>query len=374
MRRVAVVTVGRSDYGILRPVLAAVEAEPALELFLVVAGAHLSAAHGATVSEVEADGFAVGARVPMLGDEDTPLASAQALGRGVAGFAEAFAAAQPDIVLVLGDRVETLAAAVAATPLTIPVAHVHGGETTEGAIDDAIRHATTKLSHLHFAATEEYAARLVAMGEEPWRVTVSGAPALDNLASLDGAAAEPPVPEPFLLVTWHPVTLAGEPVGELLGALGDVDMSVVFTHPNADPGRREIVDAIEAFATSHERAAVVASLGTRAYFGLMRRAAAMVGNSSSGIIEAPSFELPVVNVGDRQRGRVRAANVVDVPPERTAIAAAVRTATSPEFRAGLRGLRNPYGDGHAAARIAAALRDAPPRAALLAKRFHEAQA
>ena len=372
MKRVAVVTVGRSDYGILRPVLAAIEEEPELELSLIVAAAHLRESHGLTVREIETDGFPIAARIEMLEDDDSPRATAAAFGRGVPLFAAAYDDAAADLLLVLGDRYETLSAVAAAIPLRLPIAHIHGGETTEGALDDAVRHAITKLSHLHFAATEEYAGRIVAMGEEPWRVTVSGAPGLDNLRHLREAGAAPEEQAPFLLATWHPVTLEPEQSAEqldaLLGALTDVGLPVVFTHPNADPGRAEIVRAIEELAAGRADMQVVASLGTSEYFQLMAGASAMVGNSSSGIIEAASFELPVVNVGSRQRGRSHGANVVDVPPEREAIAAAVRRAVAPEFRAGLRGLQNPYGDGRAAERIAAVLRDAPPRADLLVKR------
>jgi len=376
VKRVAVVTVGRSDYGILRPVLAAIEADPALELFLVVAAAHLRASYGLTVSEIEADGFAIGARIDMLTDDDSPTAVAASFGRGVPMFADAYEASGADLLLLLGDRYETLAAAVAAVPLRLPIAHIHGGETTEGALDDALRHAITMLSHLHFAATEEYAARIVAMGEEAWRVTVSGAPALDNLALLPEIGPAPDEPESFLLATWHPVTLEPERGEEqleaVLGALADVGLPVVFTHPNADPGRAYILRAVERFAAERDDVQVISSLGTEKYFRLMARDSAMVGNSSSGIIEAASFELPVVNVGSRQRGRSHGVNVLDVPPERQAVAAAIRRAVTPEFRAGLRGLPNPYGDGRASERIAEVLRTASPADELLVKRLPRA--
>jgi UDP-hydrolysing UDP-N-acetyl-D-glucosamine 2-epimerase len=367
VRRVAVVTVGRSDYGIYRPVLRRIVDDPELELGLVVAGAHV--AHG-SVAEIESDGFPIAARIDVRPDDDRPVSAAVAAGRMSSELAEAYERIRPDLVLALGDRYEMLAAVAAAVPLGLPIAHIHGGELTEGAIDDAVRHAITKLSHLHFVATEEYAARVRRLGEESWRVTVSGAPALDNLELL-AAESGPEVDEPFLLATWHPVTLepddAERQLDALLGALADAGTTVVFTHPNADPGRAAIVEAIE-----RSGARVFPSLGTRDYFALMRRAAAMVGNSSSGIVEAASFGLPVVNVGSRQRGRVRGANVIDVEPERGAIAGAIAEAISPEFRARVRDLQNPYGDGHAAERIVARLKAVPLGRELLVKRFEEA--
>jgi UDP-hydrolysing UDP-N-acetyl-D-glucosamine 2-epimerase len=374
MRRIGAVTVARSDYGIYRPVLARIAADDELELRLYVAGSHLSHAQGLTLREIEADGFEIAMRIDALPQEDTPAAAARAFGETVSALAPVFADERPDVLLVLGDRYEMLAAAVAALPFALPLAHIHGGELTEAATDDAIRHALTKLSHLHFVATEEYARRVIQLGEEPWRVTVSGAPGLDNVLTLqlDGG---PDVSEPFLLVTWHPVTLerndAERQLGELLAALENAGIPIVFTHPNADPGRSAIAEAIERFAVTHEGTSVFVSLGTRDYFALMRRAAAMVGNSSSGIIEAASFELPVVNIGNRQHGRVRGPNVLDVAAESAEIETAIRRAGSAEFRASLHGLVNPYGDGQAAQRIVARLREVELGPDLLVKRFHE---
>jgi len=380
VRTVGVVTVARSDYGIYRPILRRIEAEPALSLRLLVSGAHLCPEFGDTVREIEADGFAVAASVHMLLASDRPEAVSKSMGIGIAGFADAYARERPDILLVLGDRFEMHAAALAALPFKIPVAHVHGGELTEGAIDDALRHSMTKLSHLHFVATDDYRRRVLQLGEEPWRVTVSGAPGLDNLrevALLGRAELASELGLPLdvapLLVTYHPATLEWEQtawhVTELLEALRAIDRPIVFTAPNADTGSRAVRGLIETFVASRPAARLVANLGMRRYFSLMAQAAAMVGNSSSGLVEAPSFELPVVNVGSRQAGRTRAENVVDVKPDREAIREGIERALSPAFRVGLRHLVNPYGDGRAAEVIVRGLRDVAIDDRLLVKRF-----
>jgi UDP-hydrolysing UDP-N-acetyl-D-glucosamine 2-epimerase len=385
MRTIAVITVARSDYGLYRPVLDAITAHSALRLRLVAGGMHLSEEHGLTVREIEADGYIVAARIEAVPASDDPVAIAASIGASVVGFAEAFKRLRPDLVLVLGDRYEMLAAVVAALPLTLPVAHVHGGESTEGLIDEGIRHATTKLSHLHFAATEAYARRIVQMGEEPWRVHVVGAPGLDAIAGLEPLSLEElesltgiALGEQTLLATYHPVTLEHEQVedrvGGFLAALDRCGFDVLFTAPNADTRNRTVTRMIEAFVAEHPGSALVTSLGSRAYLSALIHVRALVGNSSSGIIEAASFRLPVVDVGRRQQGRLRAANVVHVEDEPAAIEAAIARATSSEFRAGLAGLVNPYGDGHAAERIVAELAGVPLDDRLLVKRFHDLSA
>jgi UDP-hydrolysing UDP-N-acetyl-D-glucosamine 2-epimerase len=382
MRRIAVVTVGRSDYGLYRPILRRIASHSQLELQLVVGGAHHLPEAGLTVREIEADGFPIAARVEVAPENDSPLGIAQVMGTGTAAFAEAFAALEPDIVLVLGDRYEMHAAALAALPLVLPVAHVHGGESSEGAIDEALRHSITKLSHLHFPTTEFYARRIVQMGEEPWRVTVAGAPGLDAIRELDPLGDDElerlhgiRLRGATLLVTYHPVTLDYERTEEhldgLLAALADSGLDLVVTAPNADTRGATAARLVEEFAASHERATFVRSLGSRAYLTLLGRVAAVVGNSSSGIIEAASFELPVVNVGDRQRGRLHPRNVIDVGDDADEILAGIRRAVSEEFRASLAGLENPYGDGHAAERIVARLAETPLDRRLLVKRFHD---
>ena len=382
MRTITAVTVARSDLGIYLPVWKRIVAEPGLRLEVIAAGAHLVDEFGRTERDIAAAGFEIVDRVETLLAADSPAAVSRSIGLGVLGFAQAFARRRPDILLALGDRHEMLAAVAAALPQTIPVAHLHGGETSEGAIDESIRHAITKLSHLHFVAAEDYRRRVVQLGEEPWRVTVSGAPGLDHLRALPPLSQEElerrigmPLSPPPLLVTFHPATLEHErtadQTAELLAALAASDLPVVFTYPGADAGARIIIAAVEEFAKDRPRARCVNSLGSQAYFSLLRLAAAMVGNSSSGIIEAASFELPVVNVGNRQRGRLRAANVVDAPCRREEIYRAIRTATGAPFRESLRGLQNPYGDGRAAERIVAVLRDAPLDERLIVKRFHD---
>ncbi len=382
MRTVGVVTVARSDFGCYLPVLQAIRAHPDLDVHLIVTGSHLSPEFGLTVSDIEREGLEVGERVETLLSSDTPEGTAKSLALGVIGCAESFARRRPDVLLVLGDRFEMLAAVVAALPATIPVAHIHGGESTEGAIDESMRHAITKLSHLHFAAAKEYAERIIQMGEEPWRVTVSGAPGLDNLRTskvMDLIELEArlglELPSRFILVTYHPVTLqqaeTAKHVTELLEALDRSSLPMIITYPNPDPGGRIIIGMIDDFAARTDRAMIVPSLGSRAYWSLMALATAMVGNSSSGIIEAPSLELPVVNVGARQRGRIRAANVIDAGDGRDEIHAAIERATAPAFRASLEGLTNPYGDGHAAERIVGVLAEVELGERLLVKRFHE---
>jgi len=382
-KRIGVVTVSRSDYGHLRPVLEALRRAPDLELLLLVAGMHLASEFGLTVRDIEADGFPISARVEMLGGGDTPEAVAAATGRGVAGFGEAFARLRPDVVVVLGDRFEMLAAAVAALPFALPVAHIHGGEVSEGAMDNQIRHAITKLAHLHFASAEPHARRIAAMGEEPWRIHTVGAPGLDRLATTEpvpraALARELGLPEagPWLLVTFHPVTLeyrdTAAHIDELLAALEKTDGFIVITYPNADTAGRLIIERIEEFAGRHPRRCRLAkSLGERLYLSLLRHADLMIGNSSSGLIEAPSFGLPVVNVGSRQRGRLRGANVIDVEPLREDILRGIEAAQALPFRVRARAAANPYGDGHAAPRVVDVLRSVPVDAQLVQKRFSD---
>jgi UDP-hydrolysing UDP-N-acetyl-D-glucosamine 2-epimerase len=380
MRTIGVVTTSRADYGIYVPVLRAIQQCPDLRLELYVTGMHLATEFGRTVGVVERDGFEIVERIEMLLSSDSPEGTAKSMGLGTVGFAQAFARRRPDILLALGDRFEMHAAVVAAVPFRIPVAHVHGGETTQGAIDESFRHSLTKMSHLHFPATEEYARRICQLGEEPWRVTVSGAPALDNLRTLSLLSREQlsqdfglELPEGFLLATYHPATLeagdAEEHLSCLLEALDAAGRPVLFTLANADARGRAINSMLREYAAGRAQARIVDNLGTQGYFSVMALAAAMVGNSSSGIIEAPSFKLPVVNVGSRQQGRLMAANVISVGDSAQEIAQGIAKATSKQFRAGLENLVNPYGDGRAAERIVARLRTVPIDQRLIKKRF-----
>jgi len=382
MRTIGVVTVARSDYGIYRPILSKIEMNPDLRLHLIVSGMHLSPEFGLTVREIEADGFPIGDRVEMLLSSDTPEGVSKSMGLGILGYAQSYSRLRPNILLVLGDRFEMLSAVVASIPFTIPVAHIHGGELTAGAIDEAIRHSITKMSHLHFTSTDIYARRVVQMGEEPWRVLVAGAPGLENLNSLQPLGRKElrnrygfHLSGHTLLVTYHPETLKYDrtesDVRELLSALEQLKCEIVFTYPNADPCGRLIIQMIEQFVARTVTARVAPSLGSHAYFSLMKCVSAMVGNSSSGILEAASFKLPVVNIGDRQCGRVRGKNVIDVGHSRAEIVQGIRTAISPEFRAGLEDLRNPYYDERCAEKIVDKLNSVPIDDHLLLKRFYD---
>jgi UDP-hydrolysing UDP-N-acetyl-D-glucosamine 2-epimerase len=378
-RLIAIITVGRSDYSIYKPILHAIAARGDLQYGLVVSGGHLSADQDRTVTLIESEDEPILARVPMLLAADDPHSIATAIGVGTIGFGEVFARVRPDFVLVLGDRFEMHAAAVAAVPFGIPVAHVHGGEITEGAIDEQFRHSLTKLSHLHFVSTYSAAKRVVQMGEEEWRVVRAGAPSLDNLRNIQPLGRKAffsqicwADPGPFLLVTYHPVTFQPNreesQIAEVLKALGGCGMPLLFTLANADAGGRRINDAIRAFVERTEEAKLVSNLGDL-YFSAMAHAAAMVGNSSSGIIEAASFGLPVVNVGIRQAGRERGKNVIDCGNSRSEIAGALAHALDPEFRSSLSERQNIYGDGHAAEGIVDALANTPINERLLRKRF-----
>jgi UDP-hydrolysing UDP-N-acetyl-D-glucosamine 2-epimerase len=381
VRRIAVVTVARSDYGIYKSILNAIRTDKELELSLLVGGMHLSPEFGNTVTDIESDGFEIAAKIEMLLSSDSPEGVAKSIGIGVLGFAQTYAHVRPDLLLLLGDRFEMLSAAVAALPFGMPIAHIHGGESTEGAMDEAIRHSITKMSHLHFASTEAYAKRIIQMGEEPWRVIVSGAPALDNLAKMPLLKKEVleqrfgfSLKQPTLLVTYHPVTSETEDtsrhIEELLAALAESGFALIFTSPNADHQGRAILQKIQDFVLHHPRAWFVANLGQEGYFSLMAQVAAMVGNSSSGMIEAASFGLPVVNIGSRQRGRVHGQNVLNVGYAREEISEGVRRATQPLFKLGLATIKNLYGDGQAAEKIANKLKNVPLNRELLVKHFH----
>lgn len=384
MRKIAVVTVARSDFGIYGSVLRAIQGEPSLELQIFATGMHLAPEFGLTVEMIERDGFAVNERVESLLAADTPSAIAKSTGLGVIGFADVFARNRPDVLVVLGDRFDMYAAALAALPFKIPVAHLHGGEVTHGAIDEALRHSLTKLSHLHFVATQDAAQRVIQLGEEPWRVTHSGAPALDAIDSVPQLSREElqsrfglKLDEAPLLVTFHPTTLQFEQTAaqtaELLAAIEASGLPAIFTAPNADTAGRQVRTMIEAFVAAQLRAQFVENLGQQGYFSMMREACAMVGNSSSGIIEAASFGLPVVNIGERQGGRFRGANVIDVGYGREEILAGLKRALAPSFRTEVQALKNPYQapERTAAALIVERLREVALDERLLIKRFHD---
>ncbi|MCJ7700003.1 MAG: UDP-N-acetylglucosamine 2-epimerase [Anaerolineales bacterium] len=383
MRTIGVVTGGRADYGIYLPLLKRIQKDPDLGLYLIVTGTHLSPEFGWTSKNIIADGFEINERIEMLLSSDTPEGITKSMGLATIGYAQAFTRFRPDLLVVLGDRFEMHAAALAALPFNIPVAHIHGGEVTQGAIDDAFRHSITKLSHIHFVGTKTYARRVIQMGEEPERVYVSGAPSLDNLEDIDLLNRNDLADKfgldldetPFLLVTYHPVTLEYEQTewqtNELLAALETCGEKLVFTMPNADTFGRIIRRKIEEFVVRRPLSQAVESLGTQGYFSLMKMSKAMVGNSSSGIVEAPSFELPVVNIGTRQFGRLRGINVIDVGYERSDVLRGIQKASSPEFRASLSGMRNPYGAGKASEKIIKILKTVQIDKKLITKRFYD---
>jgi UDP-hydrolysing UDP-N-acetyl-D-glucosamine 2-epimerase len=381
-RRICVITGSRADYGHLAPVMQAIAADPALRLQVIVCGAHLDRRFGDTWKTIKADGFVIDAKVQAPLDDDSNLATAAVTGATVTGVARELDRLKPDIVVLLGDRYEILAAGVAALLMKVPIAHIHGGEVTEGAFDDAMRHALSKMASLHFAAAAPYKARLVQMGEDPERVIVTGAPGLDDVDTIKPAddaalAALGLTPaEPLLLVTYHPVTLEGDSgktaLDHLLAAVAVyTDAAMVFTGVNSDPGHAVLKDTIAAFVAKDPKHRIaVDSLGRQRYLAVMKRAAAVIGNSSSGLIEAPALGVPTINVGDRQKGRLRAPSVIDCGSTESAIRAALLRALDPVFRAAAKHQRPPYGGGGAALRIVAALKDVSLMQ-LSTKRFHD---
>lgn len=381
-RRICFVTGTRAEYGLLRGVIAGVRDSDDLALQIVATAAHLSPEFGLTYREIEADGFAIDERVEILLSSDTPIGTSKAMGLGMIGFAESFARLRPDLIVVLGDRFEILAAATAALTAGIPIAHIHGGETTEGAIDEAIRHAVTKMSHLHFVAAAAYRDRVIQLGEAPERVFLVGGLGIDaihrlpllNRAEVE-AALDFSLDARSLLVTFHPPTLDADGAAQLQALLDALDglgpsIRLVFTMPNADSGARELRAMIEGFVAGRANARAYTSLGQLRYLSTMRLVDGVVGNSSSGIIEAPSFGIGTIDIGDRQRGRLRAASVIHCAPQRDAIRAALERLSSAEFQASLKHVDNPYGNGGASAAIVAELR-AHPLQGLLKKTFHD---
>ena len=384
MRTIAVVTGTRAEYGLLRWLMKEIRTTEGLALRLLVTGAHFSPRFGETWREIEADGFAIDEKIDMGLDGDGPVDIARSMGRALAGFAESFARQRPDIVVILGDRYEMLAVAQAAMLARIPIAHIHGGELTEGAIDDAIRHAITKMSHLHFAACAAYRARIIQMGEQPDRAFDVGALGIDGLMQLeplDLAEIERVVGLElgggYVLATYHPVTLAADAgAAGLRAMLAALDLfpqtAVVITGVNADPGHAALARALADYAARRpDRVRMIPSLGQRLYLAAMRHCRAVVGNSSSGLLEAPSLGVATVNIGDRQKGRIRAGSVIDCGETLDEIGAALQKALSPRFRAQLAEVRSPYDSGGAARRIVEVLRDFP-LGDVLHKSFYDA--
>jgi UDP-N-acetylglucosamine 2-epimerase (non-hydrolysing)/GDP/UDP-N,N'-diacetylbacillosamine 2-epimerase (hydrolysing) len=368
-RKIGVVTTSRADYSHLYWPLRELAARPDIELGVIVLGPHLSPTFGTTVHEIERDGFPIRARIECLLSSDTDTGMAKTIGVAALGLADALTNWRPDILLLIADRYEMLAPASVALALRIPMAHIEGGEVSQGAIDDAVRNALTKLAHIHFTSTPMARRRVIAMGEEPWRVHHAGAPSIDHLLRsqrLDRAALESrlgiALVSPSILVAWHPVTILNDTNAEsdaLFSALGDVAGQLIFVYPNTDAGSHALINRTRALAASRADTHVVINLDPIIYWSLLSQVDAMIGNSSSGIMEAASFAVPVVNVGMRQQGRERAQNIIDAPADPSSIGAALQHALSAEFHRQITGMANPYGNGTAAKTISRVLAEVP---------------
>jgi UDP-N-acetylglucosamine 2-epimerase (non-hydrolysing)/GDP/UDP-N,N'-diacetylbacillosamine 2-epimerase (hydrolysing) len=381
-RRIAVVTSSRADYSHLYWPLKLLSEHPGVDLRLIAMASHLSPEFGSTIRAIENDGFPIAARIESLLSSDTDVGMAKSIGVAVLSLADTLGEMRPDLLLLIADRYEMLAPASVALSLRIPIAHIEGGEISEGAIDDAVRNALTKMSHIHFTSTETARKRVISMGEEPWRVHRAGAPSLDHLRRshlLSGeeveAACKLDFRMPAMLVAYHPATLEHNTTIEapaLFDALEQIasegTVQILFSYPNSDAGSRALIERTRAFLTRHASARLFVNLDAVTYWSLLRCVDLMLGNSSSGIMESASFALPTVNVGLRQKGRERARNVLDAQPDAAAILARIAEARSPAFRASLDGMTNPYGDGHAAERILKVLTSVPLGPQLLIKR------
>jgi GDP/UDP-N,N'-diacetylbacillosamine 2-epimerase (hydrolysing) len=363
MRKICVITGTRAEYGLLRWVMQGIKDEPDLTLQIITTGMHLSPEFGLTYQAIEQDGFQIDRKVEMLISSDTPVGIAKSMGLGLIGFADALSELQPDLIVVLGDRFEIFAAVSAALVARIPVSHLHGGETTEGAFDEALRHSITKMSHLHFVAAEAYRQRVIQLGEQPEQVFLVGGLGIDNikrLQLLDRAALEVSLDFKLgpknLLITFHPVTLetatAENQMGGLLGALAALkDTQLIFTLPNADTDGRFLINMVEKFVAQHYNARAFTSLGQLRYLSCVAQVDGVVGNSSSGLAEVPSFKKGTINIGDRQRGRLQAESVINCEPTSEGIAAALVQLYSINFQKSLHQVINPYGEGGASEKV-----------------------
>lgn len=363
-RKIAVVTGTRAEYGLLRWIIQYIDDDPELELELIVTGMHLSPEFGLTYKSILEDDFTISKKVEVLLSSDTPIGIAKSMGLAMISFGDAFADLNPDLLLVLGDRFEVFSAVATAMVSRIPVAHIHGGEATEGLIDEPIRHSITKMSHIHFTATEEYKKRVIQLGECPETVFNTGTPGLDNIYNLNLLEKKEfeksigfEIGDKCFLVTFHPVTLeietASEQFDELLSALDFFkDYKVIFTLPNADTDGRIIIEKIHAFVLANiTRAIAFSSLGQLRYLSALQFVNMVIGNSSSGLTEVPSFKIPTINIGDRQKGRIKAKSVIDCLPTKDSIINSINIGLSEEFKRSLFQIENPYGIGGASRRI-----------------------
>ncbi|MGB6544737.1 MAG: UDP-N-acetylglucosamine 2-epimerase [Candidatus Acidiferrales bacterium] len=377
-RTIAVVTSSRADYSHLYWPLKDLAASDSVDLKIVALGPHLSPEFGNTFREIENDGFTIDARVECLLSSDSDVGMAKTIGVATLGLADLFGRMRPDLLLVIADRYEMLAPASVALALRIPIAHIEGGEISEGAIDDAVRNALTKMSHIHFTSTETARRRVIDMDEEEWRVHRAGAPSLDHLRRRTLLTREQvelklrtDLSHPPILVAYHPVTLDRDTLQEadaLFAALQEIPEQLLFCYPNADAGSRALIERTKSFLSSPGRGAIFTNLDAVTYWSLLREASMLVGNSSSGIMEAASFALPTVNVGIRQQGRERAINVLDAAADKSSILEAIAFGSTPQFRQSLTGMINPYGDGRASERIVEVLTSLPLNQNLLLKR------
>lgn len=364
LKKICVLTANRSEYSLLKPLIKKLSKKKEFNVCVAVTGAHLSPEFGMTYCEIEKDGIRIDKKIEILLSADSPSAVSKSMGLAMIGFAEYFEENKPDILIVLGDRYETLAVCCAAVNQGIPIAHIHGGEVTEGAIDDGIRHAITKLSYLHFTSTIEYQKRVIQLGEHPERVFCVGALGVENVLNMPLISKKQleesinfALDKPYGMVTFHPVTLehgnAEMQVGELLGALDlFTSMKFIITKANADAEGRVINKYLEEYEKKHENVKLFDSLGTVRYLSAVKYSSMVIGNSSSGLIEAPSFRIPTINIGNRQKGRMQAASIINCKPESCEIATAIKRACTYEFQEKLEKIRNPYGNGETSDKIA----------------------
>jgi len=370
MKKICVITGSRAEYGLMSRVMRLIQEEPELQLQIIATNMHLSAEYGKTYKEIEADGFMIDRKIPILSSSDTANATAKSVGTGMIGFADAYEELQPDMIMVLGDRYEILAAVSTALFYKIPVIHIHGGEITEGAYDDAIRHAVTKMSHVHFSSTEEYRRRVIQMGEHPDTVFNVGALGCENIRRIPLMEKEElekslnfTLDKKTILVTFHPVTMethtAETQFNELLSAMEKFqDIRVIFTMPNSDTDGMVIMDLIKKYVAKHPAKAVwFTSLGMKRYLSTLQYIGAAVGNSSSGIIEVPSFHIPTLNIGDRQKGRIAAASVIHCKPERADIEEKLTVILQPGYAESFRNMQNPYDKPDTANEIVRIIKD-----------------
>lgn len=381
--KVCVVTGTRAEYHLLYPLMKAISKDKDLELLLAVTGAHLSSKYGNTYQDIEKDGFHIDAKIPILEKDDKPKDINTAMSHAIVGFSEYFGKEKPDIIVLLGDRYELLSAAIAAMNYRLPIAHLHGGETTEGAIDECIRHAISKMSYLHFTSCEAYRRRVIQLGESPERVFNVGAIGLENIKQQQLLSLEElsnslnfSLDRPFAVVTFHPVTLeegtAEEEFTQLLEALDCFpELKMIFTKANADSGGLLINQMIDRYAKKNaDRCVAVFSLGMVRYLTALHYAAVVIGNSSSGIIETPSFKVPTVNIGDRQKGRIQAKNILNCKPEKEEIRFMIEKALSYEFKQDVKDTESPYGDGVVSEKILLHIKEALERGIELKKSFY----